>query len=39
VREARLARLDETLMDALETSQAEVPFAAGPHAITTIVVR
>jgi alpha-mannosidase len=39
VREARLARLDETLMDALEASQAEVPFAAGSHAITTIVVR
>jgi alpha-mannosidase len=39
VREAHLARLDETVMAALETFGAEVPFVAGTHAITTIVVR
>jgi alpha-mannosidase len=39
VREAHVARLDETLVTRLELKGAGVEFAAAPRAITTIVVR
>jgi alpha-mannosidase len=39
VREAHLARLDETLISPLETSGSEVAFVAPPCAIVTILVR
>jgi alpha-mannosidase len=37
--EARLARLDETIIGRLEVSGASVAFDAGPRAIVTILVR
>jgi alpha-mannosidase len=39
VREAHLARLDETLMAPLMSAGADVPFTASPSGITTILVR
>ncbi|HEY9227953.1 MAG TPA: glycosyl hydrolase-related protein [Gemmatimonadaceae bacterium] len=39
VREARLARLDETTMSELVSNGAEIPFVAGPRAVVTILVR
>ncbi len=38
-REASMARLDETLIEPIQPSGAEVPFTAAPCAITTILVR
>jgi alpha-mannosidase len=39
VREARLSRLDETAGEELEIHDGRVPFAAGPRAIVTVLVR
>ena len=39
VHDARLARLDETPIDALRTDGADVPFTAPPRAVVTILVR
>lgn len=39
VREAHLARLDETLIGSLDVLAAEMAFTAAPRAITTILVR
>lgn len=37
--EARLARLDETPLAALQVDDGVVHFAAGPHAVVTVLVR
>ena len=39
VSEARLARLDETPLEPLETSAGTIRFTAAPHAIVTILAR
>jgi hypothetical protein len=39
VREARLARLDETLGAALDVADGAVAFEAGPRAVVTVMVR
>jgi alpha-mannosidase len=39
IREARLARLDETPLDALTPDGMAVPFVAAPRAVVTILVR
>ena len=39
VTEARLARMDEASMEALRVEDDTVAFSAGPHAVTTILVR
>ena len=39
VAEAKLARLDETPLEAIEVNGMDVAFAASPHAIVTLLVR
>jgi hypothetical protein len=39
VSEARIARLDETIVEQIAVSGASVSFEAGPRAIVTILVR
>jgi hypothetical protein len=39
VREARLARLDESPDAALEVSDGRVEFIAGPRAVVTVLLR
>jgi hypothetical protein len=39
ITEARLARLDETPLAAIEVNGRDVAFAASPHAIVTLLVR
>jgi hypothetical protein len=39
VREARLARLDETPLDGLAIVDGAVPFTAPPRGVVTVLVR